>query len=231
MKLKPVLLITLLLLPSVLYLMLTTGKHNIKTLQYFGPKVANENQVNGKTVIDTTYHTIKPFQLLDADSQLFDSKTKLKDKIYIANFFFTNCPSICKESQALLKTVQARFENFQDIDLLSITVDPDNDTPAKLSDFSKLVGAKKDQWFFLTGNKEYIYQLALQSFLVNASEDANAEGGFLHSDMMLLVDRKGQIRGMYEGSSAKDVKRLIDETKVLVAEYNLAKRSNKNPIK
>lgn len=231
MKLKPILLITILLVPSILYLMLTTGKHNIKSLQYFGPKAVDEKLVNGKKVVDTVYHAVEPFQLMDADSQLFDSKEKLKDKIYIANFFFTNCPTICKESQTLLKSVQNRFENFEDIDLLSITVDPDNDNPQKLREFSTLVGAKKDQWFFLTGDKDYIYKLASKSFLVNASEDANAEGDFLHSDLMLLVDRKGHIRGMFEGSSAKDVKRLIDETKVLVAEYNLAKRKNKNPIK
>ena len=231
MKLKPIILITILLVPSVLYLMLTTGRHNIQSLQYFGPKAVDEKQVNGKTVIDSIYHTVEPFQLLNSDSQLFDSKIQLKDKIYIANFFFTNCPTICKQSQALLKTVQNRFENFEDIDILSITVDPDNDTPQKLKEFSTLVGAKKGQWFFLTGNKDYIYNLALKSYLVNVSEDAKADGGILHSDLMLLVDRKGRIRGMFEGSSAKDVKRLIDETKVLVAEYNLSKRSNKIKIK
>lgn len=231
MKIKPLLLLAILILPSALYLLLTTGKHNIKSLQFFGPKSTVEKNVNGKIVVDTVYHSIRPFTLLDQDSTEFNSVARLKDKIYVVNFFFTSCPTICKETQSLLRTVQERFSNFEDVDLLSITVDPDNDTPSKLNEFSKIVGANKDQWFFLTGNRDYIYELASKDFLLNASKDSTAPGGFLHSDMMLLIDRNQHIRGMFEGSSAKDVKRLIDEVKVLIAEYNLAKKSNTNPIK
>ena len=223
---KPLILILILLVPSLAYLVLTTGKHNIKKLQYFGPKSL---AANGK---DTIYHTIPAFSLIDQDGKPFGDKD-LNNKIYVANFFFTSCPTICPKMQTLMKKIQDTddFKKLNDFKLVSFTVDPDNDTPEKLKEFSNLIKADKNRWYFLTGNRDSIYDLAYKGFMVNAMEDKKAEGGFLHSDIMLLIDKEKRVRGIYEGTSYKDVKRLIDEAKVLVAQYNSARKENMNPVR
>jgi len=205
---------------------LTTGKHNIKKLQYFGPKSL---AANGK---DTIYHTIPAFSLKDQDGKPFGDKD-LNNKIYVANFFFTSCPTICPKMQTLMKKIQDTddFKKLNDFKLVSFTVDPDNDTPQKLKEFSNLIKAEKNRWYFLTGNRDSIYDLAYKGFMVNAMEDKKADGGFLHSDIMLLIDKEKRVRGIYEGTSYKDVKRLIDEAKVLVAQYNSARKENMNPVR
>jgi len=223
---KSLILILILLVPSLAYLVLTTGKHNIKKLQYFGPKSL---AANGK---DTIYHTIPAFSLIDQDGKPFGDKD-LNNKIYVANFFFTSCPTICPKMQTLMKKIQDTddFKKLNDFKLVSFTVDPDNDTPQKLKEFSNLIKAEKNRWYFLTGNRDSIYDLAYKGFMVNAMEDAKADGGFLHSDIMLLIDKEKRVRGIYEGTSYKDVKRLIDEAKVLVAQYNSARKENMNPVR
>jgi len=222
-------LIAVLVIPSVLYIALTTGKHNIKPLPYLGVKTPVTNVIEGKTTVDTIYHAIPEFSFTDQTGKTFGS-ADLENKIYVANFFFTSCPTICKEMQSLMKTIYDRFEQFQDVRFVSFTVDPDNDTPEVLAQFADRLNVKPEKWHFLTGEKEKIYTLA-NSFLLNASEDAAAEGGFLHSDMVVLIDRKKNIRGVYEGTDVKDMKRAIDEVKTLIAEYNIAKKSNTNPLK
>jgi protein SCO1/2 len=210
----------------VAYLLLTTGKHNIKKLEYFGTKIPGDN---GK---DTIYHAIPEFNFTDQNGQPFGS-ADLSNKIYVANFFFTNCPSICPRMQTLMKKVQDEddFKKLSDFELVSFTVDPDRDTQEKLKEFSTRIQADDSRWHFLTGDRAKLYQLASSGFMLSAMEDSTAAGGFLHSDVMVLVDRNKHIRGLYEGTSLKDVKRLIDEIKVLIAEYNAAKKSNKNPVR
>jgi protein SCO1/2 len=107
----------------------------------------------------------------------------------------------------------------------------DNDTPAVLKEFEGRVGADSSRWKFLSGNRDAIYKLAYDGYMANAAADSAAPGGFLHSDLVFLIDRERHIRGIYEGTSATDMKRLIDEIKVLVAEYNLALKKNVNPIR
>jgi protein SCO1/2 len=223
---KIAILLLILLVPSVAYLVLTTGKHNIKKLGHFGPKIPGEKEG------DTTYHSIPAFQFIDQDGKPFGDKD-LEGKIYVANFFFTSCPSICPAMQTLMKKVQNQddFKKLKDFKLVSFTVDPETDSSARLKEFANKIQADSGRWYFLTGDKKALYDLASQGFLVNAMQDPTAPGGFLHSDMILLIDRNRHIRGIYEGTSLKDVKRLIDEIKVLIAEYNSARKENVNPIR
>lgn len=225
---KPLVLLLILLLPSLAYLgfVFTAGKHNIKTLGYFGPKIP------GEQVGDTLYHSIPPFTFTDENGRDFGDE-ELKGKIYVANFFFTTCPSICPAMQTLMKKVQDEddFKKLNDFRLVSFTVDPEHDTPEVLKAFADRIQADPGRWHFLTGDRERIYDLAGRGFMLNALQDSSAPGGFLHSDMMVLVDRNRHIRGIYQGTDLKDVKRLIDEIKVLIAEYNLARKENTNPIR
>ncbi len=219
------LLFLILLVPSIGYILLTTGKHNIKPLGYFGPKKLSASG-------DTVYHSIPPFQFTDQNGKAFGS-ANLENKIYVANFFFTTCPTICPEMQTLMKMVHDvdDFERINDFRLLSFTVDPERDSVGTLRDFAKQIKADNERWKFLTGNRDSIYALAYNGYMANAAQDSLAPGGFLHSDLIFLIDREKHIRGIYEGTNMKDVKRLIDEIKVLVAEYNLALKKNINPIR
>jgi protein SCO1 len=222
---KGILLLLILVFPTVAYLLLTTGKHQFTDLPYYGNKVPGEKEG------DTLYHSIPDFELIDQDGKPYGSKD-LDGKIYVANFFFTTCPSICKEMQTLMKKVHDEddFEKLNDFRLVSFTVDPERDTPEKLRQFRDEVHATPGRWQFLTGSKQQIYDLAYKGFLANAMEDSLAPGGFLHSDMLVLIDREKHIRGIYQGTQLKDVKRLIDEIKVLIAGYNASKKENTNPV-
>lgn len=222
---KIAVLFLILLVPSIAYLILSTGKHRIKPLHYFGPKVLDAKG-------DTIYKTIPPFLFVDQDGKPYGD-INLKNKIFIVNFFFTSCPTICPKMQTLVKKLhdQDDFKMLEDLKILSFTVDPDNDTPTRLKEFEKEVHADGNRWKFLTGNRDSIYNLAYNGFMANAMEDSLAPGGFLHTDLVYLIDREKRIRGIYEGTNSLDMKRLIDETKVLVAEYNLALKRNVNPLK
>ncbi|MFN5372131.1 MAG: SCO family protein [Bacteroidia bacterium] len=221
---KVAVLFLILLVPSIAYLILSTGKHKIKPLQYFGAKsVSSEG--------DTIYKTVPPFQFTDQDGKPYGD-ANLKNKIYVANFFFTSCPTICPKMQTLVKKLhdQDDFKTLEDLKIISFTVDPDNDTPQRLKEFENEVHADGNRWKFLTGNRDSIYNLAFKGFMANAMPDSAAPGGFLHSDLVFLIDRDKHIRGIYEGTNSLEMKRLIDETKVLIAEYNLALKKNVNPL-
>jgi protein SCO1/2 len=221
---KVAVLFLILLVPSVAYLILSTGKHKIKPLAVFGPKTLDAKG-------DTVYKTIPSFQFIDQDGKPYGD-VDLKNKIYVANFFFTSCPTICPKMQTLVKKLhdQDDFKTLEDLKILSFTVDPDNDTPQRLKEFEKEVHADGNRWKFLTGNRDSIYSLAYKGFMANAMEDSLAPGGFLHTDLVFLIDREKRIRGIYEGTNSLEMKRLIDETKVLIAEYNLALKKNVNPL-
>lgn len=221
---KILILFSLLLVPSIAYLILSTGRHRIKPLSVFGPKLAQSEE-------DTLFHTIPDFSFTDQNGKSFGSND-LKGKIYVANFFFTSCPTICPQMQTLVKKLhdQDDFKTLEDLKIVSFTVDPDNDTSEKLKQFEAKVHADGNRWKFLTGNRDSIYNLAFKGYMANAMPDSAAPGGFLHSDLVFLIDRDKRIRGIYEGTNSLDMKRLIDETKVLIAEYNLALKKNVNPL-
>lgn len=166
---------------------------------------------------DTIYHTIGDFSFRDQYGETVDNNT-VKGKIYVADFFFATCQSICPEMSKNLKDVQKEFLNDDSLLILSHSVNPMHDTVEVLNAYSGVYGAKKGKWFFLTGEKKKIYDLALNSYLVNALEDDGSAEGFLHSELFLLVDSKGRIRGMYDGTEHAAVLKLIEDVKLLKKE-------------
>lgn len=230
-KLKKILvLFSLLLLPTLLYLVLTTGRHNFARLPYL--TYTDENGV-------TKQREIPPFSFTNQDGKTI-TNADYKGKIYIADFFFTTCPSICKTMTGNMKRLQDDFEKFDDFALLSYTVNPEQDTVETLRRYADERGADTRNWNFVTGKREDIYKLA-ESYFVNVSPDSIAPGGFLHSEYFILVDKEGKIRcrtedngnikAVYDGTSEADMRELTDDIKVLIAEYNLALKKNKNASK
>lgn len=166
---------------------------------------------------DTIYHQITSFNLTNQIGQVVNQNTT-KNKIYIANFFFASCQSICPMMSNQLQEVQKAFLADDSVLILSHSVNPLHDTVAVLNNYADTYGAKTNKWHLLTGNKKQIYDLAKTSYLVNAFEDDGSPEGFLHSELFLLIDKKARIRGMYDGTNTAEVKKLIEDVKLLKQE-------------
>jgi protein SCO1/2 len=187
-------------------------------LPIFGQRDVASKEVNGQTVTDTVYHTIAKFQFVDQDSTFITNET-FNDKIYIADFFFTSCRTICPKMKTQLLRVYDSIQNEPDILILSHTIDPEYDTVELLHDFAKRLGVKTAKWHFVTGEKDSIYNLAQTSYFATAMEDKTEPDGFIHSGAFLLIDKQGRIRGKYDGTKEDDVNRLLTDLKRLKLEY------------
>jgi protein SCO1/2 len=176
-------------------------------LPILGDKTPIQKMVNGKMVVDTLYKTIPPFRYLDQDSIYF-SNANTRGKIYVADFFFTSCPTICPIMQKNLSHLVDAFKADSGIYFLSYSIDPIHDTPKRLKRYSAQLGQSHAHWYFLTGNRDSTYSLAEKGYYVTAKSDTTAPGGFVHSGAFILVDKKGRIRGTYDGTVDEDVNHL-----------------------
>lgn len=192
-----------------------------RRLPYLGNYDVSYKKVNGKTITDTIYQRIPSFTFLNEDSIEVNNKT-YAGKVWISEFFFANCPSICPIMNTQLKNVAKSLALYQkDIQYLSFTIDPTNDTPRQLKAHKKQLGISNPNWAFLTGNETYTHQLGIEHFLIFAGRQEEALGGYAHSGAFTLVDKKGYVRGVYEvvkpdlSVNKKEFERLIKDTKTL----------------
>lgn len=167
--------------------------------------------------IDTLYHTIGGFSFKNQFGEMVNNAT-VKNKIYVADFFFATCQSICPQMSKSLAEVQKEFDKDDSLLILSHTVNPMHDTVEVLNAYALSYGAKKGKWHFLTGSKKEIYDLAYKSYLVNALEEDGSAEGFLHSELLILIDKKSRIRGMYDGTDHAAVLKIIEDIKLLKKE-------------
>jgi protein SCO1/2 len=168
--------------------------------------------------IKDSIHTIPAFHFLDQNGKVVSEKT-FDHKIYVADFFFTSCPGICKTLTNNLKLVQAAFENDSTVLILSHSVTPDIDNIERLKLYANNFGVKDDKWFLITGDKNEIYSIARQAYF--ADEDLGEKkdvNDFLHTENLLLIDKHKMIRGIYKGTSVLQVNDLIKDIKTLEAE-------------
>lgn len=186
-----------------------SGSNKEKPLPIYG-----ERDIVGT---DTIYHTIADFSFVDQDSAEVTHKT-FENKIYVADFFFTSCRTICPKMKTQMLRVYDSIENDPDILLLSHTIDPEYDTVGLLHDYADRLGVKSEKWHFVTGDKEQIYNLAQTSYFATAMEDKSEPDGFIHSGAFLLIDKHRRIRGKYDGTEEKEVNRLLNDIRKLKAE-------------
>jgi protein SCO1 len=218
-------LLLVILLPASIYFFMTTGKHNMLSLPVYGNKDVVVNFIDGKEKTDTIYHTLPSFVFTNQLGETVSSKD-FEDKIMVANFFFTSCPTICPKMTSGLVYAREKLKDYPQVVFISHTVDPENDTVEVLAEYAKRTRATNN-WHFVTGEKESIYEHAVNGFLVGAQEDVLAPGGFLHSEQVVLVDKLGRIRGYYNGSELEELNRLIDEVKVLIASEMIPRKNKK----
>ena len=204
-----------------MYVFLSVGKTNFIHLQYFGEK---ELAPNGK---DTIYHTVAPFSFINQDGKTVTDKD-YTGKIYVVDYFFTTCKTICPKMTSELLRVQNKFAYTKGlVQILSHTVDPENDSVPVLKAYSEMVHADTKMWTFVTGDKKELYDMARTSYLLNATEGDGGPDDFVHSELFILIDKEKHIRGIYDGTDIKAVSNLMDDIKVLMAEYMIHQKPDK----
>jgi protein SCO1 len=155
-------------------------------------------------------HTISDFSFVNQDGNAFGSE-QLKSKTYVANFFFTSCPSICPKMTNNLSKISMKYSNAEDLALVSFSVTPDMDSVPVLRDYHAAYDMPTN-WHLLTGNQTDIYNLSRQSFFVEEEIGLSKDSSdFLHTERCVLVDSNGYIRGVYNATVALDIERLIDD--------------------
>ena len=203
-----------------MYVVLTTGRHNFIHLPFIGEK---ELAANGK---DTIYHSIPSFSFTNQDGNTITDKT-YDGKIIVVDYFFSTCKSICPKMATELLRVQDKFSYTKGlVQILSHTVDPENDSVPVLKAYSEMIHADNSMWNFVTGDKKQLYDIARTGYLVNAMEGDGGPDDFIHSELFVLVDKEKHIRGIYDGTNIKAVNDLLDDIKVLMAEYAIKENAN-----
>lgn len=170
------------------------------------------------TGTDTTYRTIPAFKFLNQDSAVVTNKD-FDGAIYVADFFFTSCPTICPVMHRNLLKVYQKYQNNPEVKLASHTIDVKYDTPSRMKTYATKLGVKGTQWEFLWGTRDSIYSLAERNYLVSVGQDKKAPGGFIHQGYLVLVDKDKRIRGAYDGTVDAQVAQLMEDMDTLLAEY------------
>ena len=207
---------------GMLLLVACTSKQQERALPIYGNYDVITSETNGVQTTDTVYPKIPHFSYLNQDSNRIDSK-QLKGKVWIANFFFTSCPSICPPMMAQMKRLNILTKDIaNEVQFLSFSIDPTTDQPSVLRNYIKNNGLSTKNWQFFTGNEAQTHSLGVNHFMVHAKKDPMAAGGFAHSDGMVLVDKSGYVRGIYLGTQTKEVNQLNkDLRKLLAIEYGI----------
>ncbi len=192
-----------------------------KKLPIINPIDVQEEMVDPEMLRIGQGHTIGDFSFKNQYNETITQK-EVKGKIFIAEYFFTTCKSICPIMNEQMQRVQDAFMDNPKVKILSFTVDPEVDTVEQLKRYANSHNAVKGQWHFLTGKKEDLYALARKSFFVLKPAEAANQGDvgsdFIHTNNFVLVDGKGRIRGYYDGTNEKEITSLIADIKRLEEE-------------
>ncbi|GAA3961873.1 hypothetical protein GCM10022246_13860 [Pedobacter ginsengiterrae] len=190
-----------------------------KKLPFYGERHAETiKDAAGVEKIDTVYQTIPNWAFLNQDGVL--TTNKITDgKIYVADFFFTSCTTICPTMHRNLMTVYKDFKTNPDVMFVSHTIDFKYDKPSVLKKYAQKLGVDGAKWQFLYGSKDSVYTLAEKNYLVAVGEDSTAKDGYIHQGYLILVDKNRRIRGAYDGTKEDQVEQLKKDIPVLLAEY------------
>lgn len=226
---KIALLLGILFLPAFSYYLISRGKNNFKTLAIYGPKTLGPVLItDGKTIADTLYHTIPDFEFTDQYNRKVTAGN-LAGNISVTAFFFTTCQTICPQMSEQLARVQSKFIDSDEVKFFSFTVDPETDTVSVIAAYAEKYHAVKDKWYFLTGAKSQLYELARNGYFLAAIQGNNGPQDFNHSEQLVLVDKDKRIRGYYDGTDITEVNKLMDEIMVLQWEYKSKQPKSTNP--
>lgn len=212
--LQGLVLVCILLIPVLIFLFLRGfGKNEYDLPIYFEKGV--DNPFKECPISDTTQHYIPEFSFLNQEGEKI-GRSQMEGKLTIVDFFFTSCPSICPVMSKEMERVNDIFREESKVQIMSISIDPEYDTPAVLKQYAEKHQAIPGKWHFLSGSKEETFSLARCGFVLPALDGNGIPDDFVHSDKFILIDDLGRIRGYYSGTNREDVDLLILETKVLL---------------
>lgn len=197
----------------IIFFVSSCQNNSSSSLPIFGPK----DFIEGIDT-DTIYHTIPFWSFTNQDGKVI-TKMDYQDTVYVAYYFFTHCPTICPAMTKQVKRLQDETKDLP-IKFIAHTVDPQNDDPVRLKFYAEEYRFDYSNINFVTGDKMTLYKLGVEGYLVPSQEDALAPGGFLHSEMLMLIDKKSRIRGYYDGTEEEEVNQLIKDVKILLDEPN-----------
>ena len=189
----------------------------IETLPIYQPAEVNEKLVDSSIIHVSKYHKISDFILTNQNGKEI-TQADYKDKIYVADFFFTTCQDICPVMTKNMYELQEELKNYNEILLLSHTVIPEVDTVKRLKEYAIENNVDDSKWNLVTGDKKQIYELARKSYL--AVEDSNFnEFDMIHTENFMLIDKEKQIRGFYDGTNSEEINRLLKDIEILKQSY------------
>ena len=189
-----------------------------KVLPIYQPASVNSELVDSTLQYTKKYHTIADFSLINQNGKQI-TQEDYKDKIYVADFFFTTCQTICPIMTDHMREIQKATITDKDILLLSHSVTPEIDSVEQLKRYANLKGVDASKWNLVTGDKKHIYDLARKSYLA-VKDDGFDNYGMIHTENFMLIDKERQIRGFYDGTKIEDIEKLLEDIKILKASYN-----------
>lgn len=166
-------------------------------------------------------HVISDFALDGQDGKTV-TRADFNNSIFVADFFFANCKSICPVMTSNLKKAYEKYKGRADVKFISHTVDPERDSVEALAAYAQRNDAEVAQWKFVTGDKKQLYQLARESYFISDTKGDGGHDDFVHSQNFALVDKNGHIRGIYDGTDSLEIVRLLTDMDVLLKEFGAA---------
>lgn len=189
-----------------------------KKLKVYNPVDVNPSLVHESLRHITRDHTISDFELTNQNGKIITQKD-YKDKIYIADFFFTRCTNICIAMAYNMNELQEYYKNDEDIMFLSHSVTPEMDSVPILKKYAMEKGVIDGKWNVTTGSKKHIYDLARKSYFAVLEDGDGGEDDFIHTEQFVLIDKEKRIRGYYDGTNKDDMEKLKTDVELLKEEY------------
>jgi len=188
-------------------------------LPIYQPNMVSATLVDSSMQYVRKYHSIADFKLVNQNGDTITQNT-YADKIYVADFFFTTCPSICPVMTANLAEVQDEFKDDNEVLLLSHSVTPEIDSVAQLKKYAVEKGVIDQKWNLVTGDKKQIYELARKSYMAVMDDGDGGAYDMIHTENFMLIDKERRIRGYYDGTNKEEVEKLIRDIEILKSTYS-----------
>jgi len=190
----------------------------VPKLPVYQPSMVTADLVDTTVQYIRKYHKVKDFKLVNQNADTITQKN-YENKIYVADFFFTTCQSICIDMAKSMQTLQKEFEDDEDILLLSHSVTPEIDDVARLKKYAIEKGVIDSKWNLVTGDKKQIYDLARKEYLASKTEGDGGKYDLVHTENFVLVDKENRLRGFYDGTNPEEIEQLIEDIDILRLEY------------
>ena len=190
----------------------------IETLPIYSPSMVSKDLVEENIQFIKKYHKIKDFSMKNQNGETITQEF-YNDKIYVADFFFTTCPTICPIMTENMGYIQEKIKNDSDVLLLSFSVTPEIDSVEQLKKYALEKNVIDSKWNLVTGNKKDIYNLARKSYLVAKTNGDGGKYDMIHTENFVLVDKEKRIRGFYDGTNSKEMDQLLNDIKILKNSY------------